>query len=153
LASGWPGTRPGRDWARSPVSWRAASSPRRSFAVPAVLASVLPDLSLRRPPMRSPGTDVPRLDDLGRDLLTTTRRQRWLACARPFFGLAVYAVVAWLGWWWLAPFVVFLIFVAVVTVTHDVVHGSLGLTARQTEWGLFLCGAVLLESGHAYRAT
>jgi beta-carotene hydroxylase len=48
---------------------------------------------------------------------------------------------------------VFLIFVAVVTVTHDVVHGSLGLGPRQTEWALFVFGAVLLESGHAYRTT
>jgi beta-carotene hydroxylase len=43
--------------------------------------------------------------------------------------------------------------VAVVTATHDVVHRSLGLGRRSTEWALFLLGAVLLESGHAYRAT
>src|SRR5262249_10825346 len=47
----------------------------------------------------------------------------------------------------------FLVFVAVVTVTHDVVHGSLGLSGRQTEWALFIFGAILLESGHAYRIT
>src|SRR5262249_23062892 len=34
-----------------------------------------------------------------------------------------------------------------------VVHGTLGLTRRQTEWALFLMGAVLMESGHAYRTT
>jgi beta-carotene hydroxylase len=72
---------------------------------------------------------------------------------RPFIGLAAYAVAAWLGWWWATPVIVFLIFVAVVTVTHDVVHGSLGLSPRQTEWALFLFGAMLLESGHAYRLT
>jgi fatty acid desaturase len=96
---------------------------------------------------------VPRLESLGRDLLVTTHRQRWLACARPFLGLLALGTVAYLGWWWLAPVIVFLIFVAVVTVTHDVVHGSLGLGPRQTEWALFIFGAVLLESGHAYRAT
>ena len=96
---------------------------------------------------------VPRLDALGSDLLTTSVRQRWLACARPFLGLAAYAVAAWFGWWWLTPLIVFLIFVAVVTVTHDVVHGSLGLGPRQAEWALFLFGAVLLESGHAYRSS
>ncbi len=94
---------------------------------------------------------IPRLEDLGRDLLGTTRRQRWLGCARPFAGLAAYALAAYLGWWWLTPLLVFLIFVAIVTVTHDVVHGSLGLGPRQTEWALFVFGAVLLESGHAYR--
>src|SRR5262249_49389042 len=54
---------------------------------------------------------------------------------------------------WLTPLIVFLIFVAVVTVAHDVVHGVLGLGRRQTDWALFLTGAVLLESGHAYRIT
>lgn len=76
-----------------------------------------------------------------------------LALARPFLGLAAYALAACAEQWWLTPFLVFLIFVAVVTVTHDVVHGSLGLSPRQTEWALFALGAVLLESGHAYRAT
>ncbi len=99
-------------------------------------------------------TDTPpRLDELGRDLLTTGRLQRWLACSRPLIGVGVYALAAWLDWWWLTPFIMFLTFVAVVTVTHDVVHGSLGLGPRQTEWALFIFGAVSLESGHAYRAS
>ncbi|MEP7286053.1 MAG: fatty acid desaturase [Chloroflexota bacterium] len=96
---------------------------------------------------------LPTLESLGTDLLVTTPSQRWIALTRPFFGLMVYAVVAYLGWWWLTPLVVFLIFVAVVTVTHDVVHGTLGLSKRQTEWALFAMGIVLLESGHAYRTT
>ncbi|MCI0463215.1 MAG: fatty acid desaturase [Gemmataceae bacterium] len=96
---------------------------------------------------------LPPLEELGADLLATTRRQRWLACARPVLGVAAYGVAAYLGWWWANPVVVFLIFVAVVTVTHDVVHGSLGLGPRQTEWALFFFGALLLESGHAYRTT
>jgi beta-carotene hydroxylase len=102
---------------------------------------------------RPPADAVPCLADLGRDLLETTRRQRWLACGRPFVGLAAYAVIAYLDWWWLSPLVVFLIFVAVVTVSHDVVHDSLGLGPRQAEWALFVFGAILLESGHAYRAS
>jgi beta-carotene hydroxylase len=62
-------------------------------------------------------------------------------------------MAAHLGWWWLTPLIVFLIFIAIVTVTHGVVHGSLGLSRRCTEWSLFIFGAVLLESGHAYRLT
>ncbi|MDX2160895.1 MAG: fatty acid desaturase [bacterium] len=96
---------------------------------------------------------VPALHDLGDDLLTTTPRQRWIGLARPFVGLAGYIAAAALDLWWLTPILVFLIFVAVVTVTHDVVHGTLGLTRRQTEWALFGMGAVLMESGHAYRTT
>ncbi len=96
---------------------------------------------------------LPPLEELGDDLRATSRGQRWLACARPVLGLAAYAIAACLGWWWLTPVIVFRIFVAVVTVTHDVVHGSLGLGPRQTEWALFAFGALLLESGHAYRST
>jgi beta-carotene hydroxylase len=98
-------------------------------------------------------TTLPALTDLGPDLLVTTPRQRAVALARPYLGVAAFAVVAWRGWWVLTPMVMFGIFVAVVTVTHDVVHRSLGLTRRQTDWALFLLGLVLMESGHAYRIT
>jgi fatty acid desaturase len=96
---------------------------------------------------------LPSLSDLGRDLCTTTAGQRALALSRPYLGVAAFAGAASLRWWWALPLVVFAIFVAVVTVTHDVVHGSLGLGRRAGEWALFLLGAVLMESGHAYRAT
>ncbi len=95
----------------------------------------------------------PHLASLGSDLLTTTSWQRRRALIRPFLGLFAYALAVYAEFWWMTPFLVFLIFVAVVTVTHDVVHGSLGLSGIQTDWALFLLGAVLLESGHAYRAT
>jgi beta-carotene hydroxylase len=96
---------------------------------------------------------IPPLSSLGRDLLVTTASQRRMTLARPFIGLVAYALAAYAELWWLTPLIVFLIFVAVVTVTHDVVHGSLGLNDRQTGLALFALGAVLLESGHAYRTT
>ena len=106
---------------------------------------------MQRASTKTPG--LPGLDELGRDLLATTPRQRCISFLRPCAGLAAYSVAATLRLWWLTPFLVFLVFVAVVTVTHDVVHGCLGLNRRQTEWALFCCGAFLLESGHAYRST
>jgi fatty acid desaturase len=96
---------------------------------------------------------LPTLRELGDDLLITTPRQRWTALVRPFVGVALYALACALDLWWLTPIIVFLTFVAVVTVTHDVVHGTLGLNRRQTDWALFLTGLILLESGHAYRTT
>jgi fatty acid desaturase len=96
---------------------------------------------------------IPTLEQLGRDLLATTARQRRIALARPYAAVALFTTVASARWWWATPIVAFMIFVAVVTVTHDVVHRSLGLTGRQTDWALFFMGLVLLESGHAYRAT
>jgi beta-carotene hydroxylase len=97
--------------------------------------------------------EMPTVEALGRDLLATTCSQRRLAIIRPFLGVAAYALAAYAGLWPLTPVLVFLIFVAVVAATHDVVHGSLGLSRRQTDWALFALGAILLESGHAYRAT
>jgi beta-carotene hydroxylase len=96
---------------------------------------------------------LPALADLGVDLLITTPWQRRVALTRPLVLLACFAAAWQAGWWWLGLPLVFLIFVAIVTATHDVVHGSLGLSPRQTEWWLFALGAVLLESGHAYRTT
>lgn len=98
-------------------------------------------------------TSPPALSEIAPDLLVTSARQRRIALARPFLGLALFVLVTWLGWWWVTPLVMFGIFVAVVTVTHDVVHRSLGLGRQGTEWALFLLGLVLLESGHAYRIT
>ncbi|BDI29635.1 rhizopine catabolism protein [Capsulimonas corticalis] len=100
-----------------------------------------------------PSPPIPRLEDLGLDLLTTSARQRAVALARPLIGVLVYAIAVQFGLWYVTPLIVFWIFVAVVTVTHDVVHGGIGLSARQTDLWLFLLGAVLLESGHAYRLT
>jgi beta-carotene hydroxylase len=95
----------------------------------------------------------PSLTDLGPGLVGTGRRRRWFSLARPYAGILIFAAVVRAGWWWATPLVMFGIFVAVVTVTHDVVHGCLGLRRRGTEWALFALGAVLLESGHAYRVT
>jgi fatty acid desaturase len=95
----------------------------------------------------------PTLAELGTDLLATTRRQRLTGLSRPYVGVLAFALVAWLRWWWLSPVIVFGVFVSVVTVTHDVVHRAIGLSARATDLALFLMGLVLLESGHAYQAT
>lgn len=98
-------------------------------------------------------TRIPALEELGSELLATTPLQRRLALARPFIGVGAFALAAYAELWWLTPFIVFLIFVAVVTAAHDVVHGALGLGERGSDWALFALGAVLLESGHAYRAS
>ncbi len=71
--------------------------------------------------------NLPELSELGTDLLQTTPRQRYFSLARPFIGLSVYIFAAWQGWWLITPIIVFFIFVSVVTVTHDVVHGTIGL--------------------------
>lgn len=103
--------------------------------------------------LRNDEPDLPSLTELGGHLTQTTQQQRWLTLGRPFLALGGYVGLAILGWWPLAPLAVFLVFVAVVTATHDVVHQSLGLSRRATGWWLFLLGALLGASGHSYRAT
>src|SRR5688572_10882595 len=100
---------------------------------------------------RSP--KLPTLSLLGRDLLETSRGQRCLTLLRPLLLVAMYALLCAAGFWWATPLVVFLIFVAIVTSTHDLVHGALGLCRRHTDWALFASGAVLLASGHSYRTS
>lgn len=100
-----------------------------------------------------PDVELPTLAALGTDLLTTSRRQRWVTLGRPFIALGTYVAIAILGWWPLAPIAVFGVFVAVVTATHDVVHRGLGLSRRATDGWLFILGALLGASGHSYRAS
>lgn len=51
----------------------------------------------------------------------------------PLRRVALFALAVHIGWWWATPLVMFAIFMAVVTVTHDVVHRALGLGPRGTE--------------------
>ena len=97
--------------------------------------------------------ELPTISALGRDLLVTSRRQRRLTLLRPFALIALYALVYAAGGWWITPLIVFLVFIAIVTSAHDVVHNGLGLDRRSTDRWLFILGAVLLASGHSYRLT
>jgi beta-carotene hydroxylase len=76
-----------------------------------------------------------------------------VALARPAAALAGVVTAAASGHllWALLP--LFLVFTTVVSLMHDAVHGALGLRRCGTDWTLFAAGAVLLVSGHAYRAT
>src|SRR5262245_53085603 len=142
--SGWLGILPGRDWGPLPASSAAASLPMVYWQKHSVWqedrASQADgkESAMQSPALAEPTR--PKLDELGVDLLETTPWQRRIALARPFIGVAAYIVVAMLGFWWLTPLIVFLIFVAVVTVAHDVVHSVLGLSRRQTDWALFFTG-------------
>lgn len=94
--------------------------------------------------MSSADPELPTLDELGRDLVHTFPWRRWLTLARPIALLAVYALAFTGGYYWLTPLIVFFIFVAIVTAAHDLVHGALGMTRRDTDLWLFVTGAILL---------
>jgi fatty acid desaturase len=63
----------------------------------------------------------------------TTTWQRWVALIRPGLGVVLFALAAYLGWWWATPLVMFAIFVCVVMATHDTMHRSLGLSRSGNE--------------------
>ncbi len=96
---------------------------------------------------------LPPLRELGLDLLETNGWQRWQPFAMPYLYAAAFMLGWHQGWWILCAVALVMVFSACATSTHDVVHGTLGLTRRTNEWALFLLGAPVLESGHAYRFT
>ena len=96
---------------------------------------------------------LPTLDELGADLVATSRLRRFLILLRPPAYLACYGLAAVTGHLLVALAALFLLVVAVVSTMHDLVHGVLGLRRRATDVGLFLLGALVLVSGHAYRRT
>jgi beta-carotene hydroxylase len=95
----------------------------------------------------------PPLEELGLDLVGTSSWRRRVALVRPVAALVGVATAVATGHllWALAP--LFLVFTTVISLMHDTVHGSLGLGRRATDVTLFIAGAALMVSGHAYRAT
>jgi beta-carotene hydroxylase len=96
---------------------------------------------------------LPPLGELGYDLLHVGRARAMLSLALPFVWCGAYFAFAALGWWPAAVFaLVGLSFVTYGSVSHDLVHHSLGLPRGAND--LLLCVVELLglRSGHAYRA-
>jgi len=96
---------------------------------------------------------LPTLPELGMDLLDTNPWQRAQPLLMPYFWSIAFMAAWQVGLYWLSFLSLVMVFSASSTSTHDVVHGSLGLNRQWTERLLFLLGAPVLESGHAYRLT
>ena len=96
---------------------------------------------------------LPRLADLGDDLRATNAWQRWWPVAVPWLWATAFVLLWGTPARGLCALCLVGVFSACSTSTHDVVHGNLGLSRRTGEWLLFLLGAPILESGHAYRLT
>lgn len=96
---------------------------------------------------------MPSVHEIEADLRRTSFWQRWVPFAMPWLWAAGFVALWPTAWRWGCVPCLVLVFSACSTSTHDVVHGSVGLNRRTTEWLLFLLGAPILESGHAYRLT
>lgn len=97
---------------------------------------------------------LPRIEDLGRDLLQVSGGQRVLSVARPVVCFGLYFVFAWHGWWVPAVLAVAgLMFITYVSTSHDLVHRTLGFPRWFNEVLLAVIEALVLRSGHAFRLT
>ena len=95
--------------------------------------------------------DLPTLEALDGALRGASRVQRVVTALLPFVTLALFAGAFIVRWYWLLPLIVLAHFVFTVAYLHDVAHGSAALNGTQTHWALFIVGALMLQSGHAFR--
>ena len=95
---------------------------------------------------------LPTVDDLGTDLLRISPMRRVFSLLIPFACVILYGVFAWLRWW---PFAVlalmYLSFATYGSISHDLVHHTLGLSRRWNETLLTVIELLAFRSGHAYR--
>lgn len=95
---------------------------------------------------------LPTLAELGFDLLRITGFQRFMSLSLPFTCVAVYFICAWFRLWPLAVLsVMYLSFITYGSISHDLVHRTLGLPRRWNEIFLALIELLAFRSGHAYR--
>ncbi|KAA0138449.1 fatty acid desaturase [Gimesia chilikensis] len=95
---------------------------------------------------------IPRISELGTDLLQLTGCQRRRTLSSPFLACAAYWIFAWQGYWAFA--VVSLMVMSFLTygsVSHDLVHQNLGLKRKTNDLFLMVIEAISLRSGHAYQ--
>ena len=98
-------------------------------------------------------TYIPKIHELGPDLLAVTSRQRWLTIAYPFLWCAAYFAFAAADWWpGAAASLVCLSFITYGSTSHDLVHRNLGLSKRINDWLLCAIELLALRGGHAYQA-
>lgn len=97
-------------------------------------------------------SDLPSLEELGRDLLQVPVWRRGLSLAVPFALAVAFFPLAAHGQWLLAfACPVLLSFFTYGSVSHDLVHRTLGLPRWLNEPLLCAVELIALRSGHAYR--
>jgi len=100
----------------------------------------------------SPAPTPPALADLGLDLLHISNFQRVMAVITPFALVGLYITFAHLRLWPLAVLtLMYLSFVTYGSISHDLVHRTLGLSRRWNDFFLTAIELIAFRSGHAYR--
>ena len=94
---------------------------------------------------------LPSLGSLDANLSALSASRRVFQILSPWLTLGIFAYVYAMHWMILLPVAMLAHFIVVVAFTHDVVHGTAGLSRRATEWALFCMSPLMLASGHAFR--
>jgi beta-carotene hydroxylase len=98
--------------------------------------------------------DLPLLNELGRDLLQVSRLPVYLSLLFPFALTLGFFSFSLVGWWLLALLCpVLLSFFTYASISHDLVHRTLGIPKALNEVLLCAIELLALRSGHAYRAS
>jgi beta-carotene hydroxylase len=101
-----------------------------------------------------PDPPLPTLKELGTDLLNISPYRRAITLLIPFTCVALYIAFAWLRLWPLAVLaLIYLSFATYGSISHDLVHRTLGLSRRSNETLLTVIELLAFRSGHAYRLT
>jgi beta-carotene hydroxylase len=98
--------------------------------------------------------NLPTLNELGRDLLQVSRMPIYLSLIFPFALTVGFFSFSLIGWWFMALLCpILLSFFTYASISHDLVHRTLGLPKVVNETLLCAIELLALRSGHAYRAS
>ena len=96
---------------------------------------------------------APPLQNLGEEIIGNRRRVAVLLIARPIVATIIFLIVASQGWWLgILPSVWFL-YGSTISAVHQLIHSNMGLSNRSKNAWLSILGCLVVESGHALRAT
>lgn len=96
---------------------------------------------------------LPKLSELGADLLQASLFARVVVVLRPFALIVLYALIFEAGWWPVAMLLIPYIYLTAGAALHDLMHRALGIPNMVNHALLFAVGALVLESGHTLRET
>jgi beta-carotene hydroxylase len=103
-------------------------------------------------PFKAAEPPMPRLKELGEDLLDVSAARRLVTLTLPFAAMGCYALFAWLDLWPLAiASIGGLCFITYGSTSHDLVHRTLRLPHCLNDFLLTLIELLSLRSGTAYR--
>lgn len=95
----------------------------------------------------------PNINELGIDLLKPSKISLVLVFLRPLILTSLFFLLYSFEIYWILPVVIFILFVTIINLTHDLVHNALGLNYKLNETLIALSGLLILESGHSYKVT